>query len=218
VFVVALATLSVVAARQFSFAAPRGVVLAIEILALCPLFFTGRAIDLPAPGVLRAKPLLRGLFRRLRREAALHLTVLGRFPQGGEEPDELRLLVMPHKPLLGLNAIEVACEFHATPFGPRGAFVVLVRVTEGSPAYEALTPCSVWSRGRTPGERAAVLRPRVPTVGNTLMLLCQLRDRLTVGLATNRSEPIAVVAPATRKTQPQRNASAKLRHGKPATA
>lgn len=188
VFTAAIVGLSALAVKQFNLAAPRGVTLAIEILTLFPLFFTGRAADLPAPGVVRAKPLLRGLYRRLRREVGLHVTVLGRFPQGSDEPDELRLLVMPHKPLLGLNAIEVACEFHTTPFGPRGALVVLVRVSEGSPGYEALTQCSTWSRGRTPGERAAVLRPRVPTVGNAQALLCQLRDRLTAGVTGMRSE------------------------------
>jgi hypothetical protein len=191
VFLVAVIGLSLLAVRQFSLAATRGVSIAIEILALCPLFFTGRAADLPAPGVVRAKPLLRGLYRRLRRELSLHVTVLGRFPQGSEAPDELRLLVMPHKPLLGLNAIEVACEYHTTAFGPRGALVVVVRVSESSPAYEALSHCSTWSRGRTPGERAAVLRPRVPTAGNAQTLLCQLRDLLSVGSTTTRVDSLA---------------------------
>lgn len=193
-FVVLVSGLAVLAAKQFNLAAPRGVCVAIEILALCPLFFTGRAADLPAPGLVRAKPLLRSLYRRLRREVGLQVTVLGRFPQGSDDPDELRLLVMPHKPLLGLNAIEVACEFHPTPFGPRGALVVLVRVGESSPAYEALAHYSTWSRGRTPGERAAVLRPRVPTPGNALTLLCQLRDRLTAGANPARLEP-TLIAP-----------------------
>jgi hypothetical protein len=200
-FLVAIIGLSVLAVRQFNLAAPRGVTIAIEILALCPLFFTGRAADLPAPSVVRARPLLRGLYRRLRREVGLHVTVLGRIPQGGEEPDELRLLVMPHKPLLGLNAIEVACEFHGTAFGPRGALVAVVRVSGASPAYEALSHCSTWSRGRTPGERAAVLRPRVPTAGNTQTLLCQLRDLLSVGSPATRMEPLELKAPARRRTK-----------------
>jgi hypothetical protein len=200
-FLVAIIGLSVLAVRQFNLAAPRGVTIAIEILALCPLFFTGRAADLPAPSVVRARPLLRGLYRRLRREVGLHVTVLGRIPQGGEEPDELRLLVMPHKPLLGLNAIEVACEFHGTAFGPRGALVAVVRVSGASPAYEALSHCSTWSRGRTPGERAAVLRPRVPTAGNTQTLLCQLRDLLSVGSPATRMDPLELKAPARRRTK-----------------
>jgi hypothetical protein len=190
VFVIVVGALSLVAARQFDLAAPRGVSIVIEMVALCPLFFTGRAVDLPAPGVFRAKPVLRSLFRRLRREPGVHATVMGRFPQGQEAPDELRILLMPHKPLLGLNAIEVACEFHATPFGPRGALVVLVRVSEGSPAFEALAHCSTWSRGRAAGERAAVLRPRVPTVGNTLALLSRLRERLTVGGSVTRPKQV----------------------------
>jgi hypothetical protein len=196
VFAVLVGGLSMLAIKQFNLAAPRGVSIAIEILALCPLFFTGRAADLPASGVVRAKPLLRSLYRRLRREVGLHVTVLGRFQQGSDDPDELRLLVMPHKPLLGLNAIEVACEFHATPFGPRGALVVLVRVGESSPAYEALAHCSTWSRGRTPGERAAVLRPRVPTTGNALTLLCQLRDRLTPTTNPTRMDPSLIESKA----------------------
>jgi hypothetical protein len=203
VFLTAVIGLSLLAVRQFNLAAPRGVSIAIEILALCPLFFTGRAADLPTPGVVRAKPLLRGLYRRLRREVGLHVTVLGRLPQSSDEPDELRLLVMPHKPLLGLNAIEVACEFHGTAFGPRGALVVVVRVGEASPAYEALTHCSTWSRGRTPGERAAVLRPRVPTAGNAQALLCQLRDLLSVGSPATRVEGLCTEtrAPARRRSK-----------------
>jgi hypothetical protein len=206
VLVLVLAGLSWLAARQFSLAAPRGVSIVIEMATLLPLFFTGRAVDLPAPGVTRARPLLRGLFRRLRREAGVHATMLGRFPQEQEHPDELRLLMMPHKALLGLNAIEVACEFYPTPFGLRAALVVLVRVSEGSPAYEALAHCSLWSRGRTPGERAAVLRPRVPTVANTQALLCQLRERLSVGSGVARSAPLTGVAPVTPRKPRQKGA------------
>jgi len=187
-FIVASSALLVLASNLFNTAAPRGVCLVTEALALCPLFFTGRAAQLPVPMVARARPLLQRLHRRLSRESQFQVTLLGRFPQSSDEPDELRLLVMPNKPLLGLNAIEVACELHTTFSGLQAAPLVLVRANEGSPTYEALSQGLVWSRGRTTGERACAVRPRVPTVGGTLTLLQQLREVLTRGQSVKSME------------------------------
>lgn len=178
--------LALCAATVFNSAAARGAGLVIQALVLVPVFFTGRVTQLPIPVVSRSCRVLQPLFRRLRREAGLQVSVLGRFPASADEPDELRLLIKPKLALLGLNAIEVACEVQSGFAGPMVAPVVLVRANDGSPSYEAMPASVVWARGRTVNERACVLRPRIPTVGNTLALLRQLTALLSPGGATAR--------------------------------
>jgi hypothetical protein len=185
-FLCCAVALAVSAATLFNAAAARGAGLVIQALVLVPVFFTGRTSQLPLPVVSRSCRVLQPLLRRLRREAGLQVSVLGRFPASGGEPDELRLLIKPKLALLGLNAIEVACEVQSGFAGPMVTPVVLVRANDGSPSYEAMPSSVVWARGRTVNERACVLRPRIPTVGNTMLLLRQLTTLLSPGGATAR--------------------------------
>jgi hypothetical protein len=210
VFAVVMTGLFLLAASLFTAAAVRGASVLTQALALIPIFATGRAAQLPVAPVARARSLLKALYRRLRREPGLQVSVLGRIPQASDEPDELRLLVMPQRCLLGLNAIEVACELSNGFAGPMGLPVVLVRANEGSPGYEALPGGVVWVRGRTASERACVLRPRIPTVGNTLVLLRQLCERLSGGrAAAQRGNPDTARVPASSRRSAARAGTAR---------
>ena len=191
-FVAIVAALFATAAKLFGDSAVRGVCLSLGALALIPLFFTGRVRDLPVPLAIRTRPVLQALHRRLSRDSQIDISILGRFPNGCEQPDELRLLVMPKAPLLGLNAIEVACELHPSFAGPLVEPVVLVRAGDASPSYEALPQGVVWSRGRTPHERACVIRPRVPGLANTVKLISELTTSLSAGRAVKSNERSAI--------------------------
>jgi hypothetical protein len=195
-FIAGVAILLVVATSLFVASAARGACLVTEALALIPVFFTGRAAQLPALPIVRARPLLKSLYNRLHRDPDVQLSVLGRFPQGAKDPDELRLMVLPQNPLLGLGAIEVACEIQHSFAGPMAVPVVLVRAVDGSPSYEALPHSVVWSRGRTPNERACIVRPKIPSVGATVVLLRQLAQMLCSKRPIARSKPSSDAVPA----------------------
>lgn len=151
----------------------RAVELLLGFSVLLPVFLTGRAGELPiAPG---EDP--RGTLRRVLgglRRASLRAVPLARLPLGTSAPDELRLLVQPRGALSGLMAIEVGTD-HALGLG--GVVTepyVLVRVREGSPCSQQLETHTRFQRGRKPEERVAVLRPKLPTVAETLALVSEL--------------------------------------------
>ena len=60
---------------------------------LLPLFFTGRAAELPVNLAVRPRPLLAALSTRLRRAPGVKVVAWARIPEGRVEADELRLLV-----------------------------------------------------------------------------------------------------------------------------
>ncbi|HEY3495352.1 MAG TPA: hypothetical protein VGK73_11725, partial [Polyangiaceae bacterium] len=150
---------------------------------VAPIFFTGRLSDLLGDRVAFSSRFLARLAKRLARHAELKTVPWGRMPDGSAEPDELRLLVQPRAAIEGLVALEVALEPRAGLGGVAAAPFVIVRAKEDSPAQRALPNGVIWTRGRRPDERVAILSPNLPTLGLTLRLI----DRLSVLLRQSPS-------------------------------
>ncbi len=146
---------------------------------LVPIFCTGRTSELPADPATRPRGFLRRVARRLRRRQLGKVVPLLRFPVGAEQPDELRLLVMPRPAVQGLVAIEVGVEYQLGGGGPVALPVVLVRALEDSAAQQRLERVAEWTRGRRAEERVAVLRPKLPTLALTVALAQRLTTMLT---------------------------------------
>lgn len=136
---------------------------ALDGLALAPLFFTGRRGELP-PSLARAPaPLLRRLLRALREaDPSLRIVPFVRCVRGTGEPDELRLLVKSPAGPEGLSGLEIGCAYALGLSGPALGVELLVRVRGASPAEafvrEAM-PGARWAGGRSDGERVASLEP-----------------------------------------------------------
>ena len=145
---------------------------------LLPLFFTGREAQLPADLATHPRPLLSNLLKRLRRADGLKAVPWARIPAGLVEADELRLLVQVPGAVRGLLGLEVGVEFLAGVAGSAAAPFVLIRAREGSLAVSALPRELSWTRGRKADERAAILRPRLPTAAHCEQLLLELAARL----------------------------------------
>jgi hypothetical protein len=140
-----------------------------------PIFFTGLASDFVRDRVAPSQKFLRRLSAGLRDRAEFGKVVpWARVPEGREEPDELRLLALPKRPLAGLVALEAGVELERGLGGRVLLPFVIVRAKEGSPAHAVLLSGVAWSRGRKPEERVAILRPRLPTLALTLRLLERL--------------------------------------------
>jgi hypothetical protein len=91
--------------------------------------------------------------------------------------------------LRGLLGIEVGVEYTAGIGGSGAALFVLVRAREGSQAVSALPREVTWTRGRKADERAAVLRPRLPTQGDCLKLSLELASMLREGRVVSPRDP-----------------------------
>jgi hypothetical protein len=156
----------------------RAVELLLGFATLLPVFLTGRVRELPVvPGSDPQRTLAR-LLRGLKRRS-LRAVPLARLPLGSSTPDELRLLVQPRGALSGLMAIEIGAD-HALGLG--GVVTepyCLLRVREGSACAQALAAHTQFQRGRKVEERVAVLRPKLPTVAETLSLVGELCRLLT---------------------------------------
>jgi hypothetical protein len=156
----------------------RAVELLLGATVLLPVFLTGRSRELPAtPGSDPQKTLLRVLTGL--RKAGLRAVPLARLPRGTSVPDELRVLVQPRGALNGLLAVEVGAD-HALGLG--GLVTepyVLLRVREGSLCAQVLPAQTSFQRGRKAEERVAVLRPKLPTVAETLALVSELNELVT---------------------------------------
>jgi hypothetical protein len=158
-----------------------GLSVALASSILFPIFCTGRAGELPPDPVQAPVELLDWLSVVLSKDSSVTLRALGRLPLGKTEHDEIRLLVMPKKPLVGLVAIEAGLDVHQGALGLLPLPFVLVRVVEGSLASEALPKGLFWTRGRNVDERVAVLRPKLPTRRLTATLIAEVSRRLSVG-------------------------------------
>ncbi len=131
-----LAAVLAVLARRFS---PEGPwLVALDAMALVPLFVTGRAAQLPPDGELSSAPWLRRAFDLLRAPGALRAVPWGRVIVDGSKVDELRLLVLPRAAMPGVAGIELGLAWSSTPVGWSGSPEVLVRVLDGSPAAARL--------------------------------------------------------------------------------
>ncbi len=178
-FALALAGIATAAWYLLPTSPYHALLMAVSSASLVPIFCTGRPSELPRDPITGARRPLGRLQRRLSREAGLELALLGRFPQGGSELDELRLSVAPTPRLPGLVGLEVALELQLGAGGAMTLPAVLVRALDGSPAHDRLVGVVRWGRGRTPEERVAVLRPKLPTTAMTAALVLRLARMLT---------------------------------------
>jgi hypothetical protein len=184
----------------------RAVELLLGATVLLPVFLTGRAQELPAVPGGDPRRMLQRVLTGLRRRG-VRAVPLARLPQGSRNADELRLLLQPRGALTGLMAVEVGTD-HALGLGGVVAEpYVLLRVREGSPCAQALPPQTSFQRGRKAEERVAVLRPKLPTVAETLALVAELLEVLT-------QRPAAPAPPISASSSAGRSASAR----KPARA
>ncbi|MBN2191803.1 MAG: hypothetical protein JW751_03215 [Polyangiaceae bacterium] len=209
-FVLSVGVLAVAAWSMVASSPYYALLVALSTASLVPIFCTGRPSELPRDPVASAQRPLRRLHRRLARTRGLDLELLGRFPRGGTEPDELRLKVGPEFPLPGFSGIEVALEVEVGTGGAMSLPVVLVRALEGSPAHDQLARTARWSRGRTAEERVAILRPKLPTVVMTAALVSRLATIFTDG----RRRHLAA-APTAPPKRPAPRAVSPRRHQEP---
>jgi hypothetical protein len=142
--------------------------------ALLPLFCSGRAGELPEPALAQSKRFLSRVLKRLKGKAELVLQPLGRVCTGGSDLDELRLAIHPAHGLPGLIGMELALEQRPGLAGPIAGPVLVVRTADGSPCQRALPRQLSWSRGRSADERAALVRPKLPSVALTAELILEL--------------------------------------------
>lgn len=184
---------------------------AVELLlggaVLLPVFLTGRARELPAlPG---GDPLqsLRRMLRGLRRRG-LRAVALARLPHGSSSADELRLLVQPRGALAGLMALEIGVDHTLGLGGVVAEPYLLLRVREDSACAQALTYELAFQRGRKPEERVAVLRPKLPTVAETLALVDELIELLQRRPAPPRQGPTSARSSAGKPASARKPATA----------
>jgi hypothetical protein len=145
---------------------------------LLPVFLTGRGRELPALPGSDPRRMLQRTLKGLRR-AGLRAVPLARLPLASKEADEVRLLVQPRGALAGLMALEVGTDHALGLGGIVSEPYLLLRVREGSPCSKVLFGQTSFQRGRKPEERVAVLRPKLPTVAETLSLIDELVELLT---------------------------------------
>jgi hypothetical protein len=152
---------------------------------MLPLFFTGRAAQLPPDLAARPRALLAGLALRLRRAPGIKVVAWARIPEGRAAADELRLLVQVPGAPRGLLGVEIGVEYGAALGGAAAAPFVLIRAREASAVVNALPHDLIWTRGRKADERAALLRPRLPTQAHCERLLLELVSALREGDQTS---------------------------------
>lgn len=162
-----------------------GVVVAMDFVAVLALLGTGRSRELPPDAVVDAAPPLSALAARLRklakRRTPLRIVPRIRVPEGQPDADELRLLVLPERPLPGLLGIEIGLVHLPGAGGALAMPEILLRLTKDSVA-EAQAAVLARSgrkvRGRKPDEIVVTLAPRLPTVAMTAELVTALASRL----------------------------------------
>jgi hypothetical protein len=200
VFALLCALLFVGAWLLFARAPYQALLLLLGSASTLPLFFTGRAAQLPPNLAVRPRALLAALALRLRRAPGIKVVAWARIPEGSTAADELRLLVQVPGAPRGLLGVEIGVEYGsalsaAAPF-------VLIRAREGSAVVSALPRDLIWTRGRKADERAALLRPRLPTQSHCerllLELIAELRDRDQSPGQRSRSDRGAVQNAASR--------------------
>lgn len=151
--------------------------LMLGMTAFFPIFGTGRVAQLPPDRARASARFLGRLARRLRRGGSLKVVAWARIPDGGRDPDELRLLVRVPRAREGLSALEVGVEQMPSFAGYVALPFVLVRARAESDV-EACLRSALWQRGRRAEERVAIFRPALPTVAHTAELVAELVDQL----------------------------------------
>lgn len=169
-----LAANGAAALRLFQSSPYYGACLLLAGSALLPIFCTGRAAEFPEPALTESKRFLSRVLKRLKGNADLVLQPLGRLCTGASDLDELRLAIHPARGLPGLIGMELALEQRPGLAGPSAGPVLVVRAADGSPCQRALPRQLSWNRGRGAEERAALVRPKLPTVALTAELILEL--------------------------------------------
>jgi len=162
-FLLALGGWTALARSVFANSPYLGACLLLAASVLLPVFCTGRERELPLDALAESRRFLRRARQRLARDRRLVVKPLGRFCAATRELDELRLSISPARGLPGLIAMELALEIQPGLGGQRAEPVIVIRSTEGSRCQLALPRQLCWTRGRSADERAALLRPKLPT-------------------------------------------------------
>lgn len=180
VFAVGLGAFVAASIATLRFSPYYGVAIGLCSSILFPMFCTGRPSELPPSLAALPSELVDWLLSELGKDENLVLGAVGRVPRGATAADELRLKVMPKKPLPGLRAIEVGVDLHQGPLGVFPLPFVIVRTLDGSSAADALPKGVYVTRGRGVDERVAVLRPKVPTERMVARLVRTLAQRFAL--------------------------------------
>ncbi|MEO8182598.1 MAG: hypothetical protein ABI895_27515 [Deltaproteobacteria bacterium] len=186
------------ALRVFETSPYHGACLLLGSTALLPVFCTGRSAELPEPALARSRRFLARVHRRLKGRSDLMVQALGRFCAGANELDELRLAIHPARGLPGLIGMELALELRPGLAGQSAAPVIVIRTADGSPCQHALPRQLSWSRGRTAEERAALVRPKLPSVALSVELVLELAARASESPAPS-AERVSASAPPRRR-------------------
>jgi hypothetical protein len=201
-----LASNGAAAFRLFQSSPYYGACLLLAGSALLPLFCTGRAGELPEPALAQSKRFLARVLKRLEGKAELVLQPLGRVCTGATELDELRLAIHPARGLRGLIGLELSLEQRSVLSGPSTGPVLVVRAADGSPCQRALPRQLSWSRGRSAEERAALVRPKLPSLALTVELVLELaaaaseaQGREGAPAAASAARPVSSGAPPRRR-------------------
>jgi hypothetical protein len=199
-----LATNGAAALQLFQSSPYYGACLLLAGSALLPIFCTGRAGELPEPALAQSKRFLARVLKRLNGKAELVLQPLGRVCTGASDLDELRLAIHPAHGLAGLIGMELALEQRPGLAGPNAGPVLVVRAADGSPCQRALPRQLSWSRGRSAEERAALVRPKLPSVALTVELILELTSAASESPASESSKAPSSKARAVSAAAPPR--------------
>jgi hypothetical protein len=185
-FVVTLGGFVATAVATLRFSPYYGVAIGLSSSILFPIFCTGRPSQLPSALSAVASELIEWLLGDLGKDHDLVIGIIGRVPRGATAPDEVRLRVMPKKPVPGLRAIEIGMDHHQGPLGVFALPFVIVRTLDGSSAADALPKGVYVTRGRGVDERVAVLRPKVPTERMVAKLVRSLAQRFALNAPSDK--------------------------------
>jgi len=194
----ALAAITWRASALFESSPYLGACLLLGSPALLPLFCTGRAAELPEPAPDGSRRFLREVRRELSDDTELVVQPLGRIAAANGELDELRLGISPAHGLPGLIGMELGLELRRGLGGYEREPVVVIRAADGSACQLALPRQLTWTRGRSSDERAALIRPRLPSVAVCVALIREL-------LLAMREPSGELAPPARKKAQPASN-------------
>jgi hypothetical protein len=215
--VVTLATTTWLAARAFATSPYYGACILLASTALLPLFCTGRAAQMPPDALAQSRRFLDRVRRRLGRDENLVISAIGRFAAADVGLDELRLAITPARGLPGLIALELGLEFQESFGGWSACPVVVVRTVEGSACHRALPRGLTWTRGRSAEERATLVRPKLPTLAQSVGLIEEL---LVAMLAPESGAPASspeAAAPGSSPKKATRSSGNGLSTAKPGT-
>jgi len=158
--------------------------LALDAVVLLALFFTGRAAELPPDPAVAPGRFLAAISKRVSRALGSDVRIIPRIrlPHGQPDADEVRLMLLPRRPVSGLKGIEVAVVHVPAAGGTLLNPEILLRYKHGSPAEIALdhlAKAGRETRGRSSDERVISFSPRLPTERMTAEIVLAVLSRAT---------------------------------------